>query len=146
MHVRQQIREHVGTILSGLTSTGNRVYQSRVWPLNADTLPALLVYTTTESSDTDTMGPTLTLNRELVLIVEGYVRDITVYDDKIDTISSEVEVAMAADRTLGGKAKFSYLSGTEINYNGEGDQPMGIVSLQFTIQYRTAVNDPDTGV
>ena len=88
MHVRQQIREHVGTILSGLTSTGNRVYQSRVWPLNADTLPALLVYTTTESSDTDTMGPTLTLNRELVLIVEGYVRDITVYDDKIDTISS----------------------------------------------------------
>jgi hypothetical protein len=146
MHVRQQIREHVGTILTGLTSTGDRVYQSRVWPLNADTMPALLVYTTTETSETDTMGPTLTLNRELVLIVEAYVRNITVYDDLIDTICSEIEVAMAADRTLGGLAKFSFLSGTDISYNGEGEQPVSIVTLEFAIQYRTAVNAPDIGV
>jgi len=142
-HVRQQIRDRIASNVTGLTTTGDRVYKSRVWPLNADTMPALLVYSTSEDSATDIMGPSLVTNRELSVVVEGYVRNITVYDDKVDTIAKEVEIAMAADQTLNDLAKFSYLSGTEISYSGEGDQPIAVVSMTYLVQYRTAVDSPD---
>ena len=32
-HIRQQIRERVGTTLTGLTTTGSNVFQSRVYNL-----------------------------------------------------------------------------------------------------------------
>ena len=142
-HVRQQIRDRIASNVTGLTTTGDRVYKSRVWPLNADTMPALLVHSTSEDSATDIMGPSLVTNRELSVVVEGYVRNITVYDDKVDTIAKEVEIAMAADQTLNDLAKFSYLSGTEISYSGEGDQPIAVVSMTYLVQYRTAVDSPD---
>jgi hypothetical protein len=44
---------------------------------------------------------------------------------------------------LNGLAKFAYLSGTEISYSGEGEQPIGVVSLTYLVQYRTAVDSPD---
>ncbi len=48
-HVRQQIREYFGTNLNNLTTTGTRVHESRVYPL--DTLPALVIYTKSETSE-----------------------------------------------------------------------------------------------
>jgi len=143
-HVRQQIRDRIVSNVTGLSSTGDRVYKSRVWPLNADTMPALLVYSTSEDSITRAMGSTQTLDRQLSVTIEGYVRNITVYDNEIDTIAKEVEIAMASDATLNGLAKFSYLASTEISYNGEGDQPIGIVTLNYAIQYWTATNAPET--
>lgn len=142
-HVRQQIRDRIASNVTGLSTTGDRVYKSRVWPLNADTMPALLVYSISENSATDIMGRSLVMNRELSVVVEGYVRNITVYDDKVDTIAKEVEIAMAADQTLNNLAKISYLSGTEISYSGEGDQPIAVVSMTYLVQYRTAVDSPD---
>jgi len=38
-HVRQQIRERLATDLTGLTTTGRRVYQSRVYSLEDGNLP-----------------------------------------------------------------------------------------------------------
>lgn len=145
-HVREQIRDRIASNVTGLSTTGDRVYKSRVWPLNADTMPALLVYSTSEDSATDIMGPSLVINRELSVVVEGYVRNITVYDDKVDTIAKEVEIAMAADQTLNNLAKISYLSGTEISYSGEGDQPIAVVSMTYLVQYRTAVDSPDVAL
>jgi hypothetical protein len=55
-HVRQQIRERVATTLTGLTTTGSKVYQSRVYPLAANNLPGLLVFTNSETSEPDQMG------------------------------------------------------------------------------------------
>ena len=42
-HIRQQIREKFGTLLTGLTTTGSNVYQSRVYPLENANLPALII-------------------------------------------------------------------------------------------------------
>ena len=44
-HLRQQIRERIGTTLTGLSTTGSNVYQSRVYQLEDSNLPALLIYT-----------------------------------------------------------------------------------------------------
>ena len=44
MHVRRQIREAVRTKLTGLPSTNDRVFLSRVYPVADEEMPALLIY------------------------------------------------------------------------------------------------------
>lgn len=145
-HIRQQIRERIATTLTGLTTTGSKVYQSRIYPMQDSNMPGLLVYSTSEDSDIDVMGSTGTLNRLLNVSIEGYVKSTSEFDDKIDDICKEVETAMAGDQTINGLAKNSFLSSTEINYSGEGEQPIGVVTLNYVVQYRTATNAPDVAV
>ena len=145
-HVRRQIRERVATTLTGLATTGSKVFQSRVYPLTANNLPGLLVYTTSESSDPDVMGAQPQLERELNLVIEGYAQTTSNLDDVMDEIAKEIEVAMAADTTINALAKDSFLTDTEIQLTGEGEQPIGMVTMNFTVQYRTANNAPDVAL
>ena len=98
-HVRQQVREYFGTVLNNLTTTETRVYQSRVYPL--ETVPALVIYTKSESSEPIVIGTDRLMSRDLSVVVEGYAKAASNFDDTIDTISKEVEIAIAGDRTLG---------------------------------------------
>ena len=50
-HIRQQIRERAGTILTGLTTTGSNVFETRIYPLSNTNLPALAIYTKNETSE-----------------------------------------------------------------------------------------------
>jgi hypothetical protein len=145
-HARQQIREQVGTTVSGLTTTGTRVYQSRVHNLAEANLPGLLVYTTAEESSPDSFGVPRSMTRNLTLVIEGYAKTATNLDDTLDTIASEVEAAMAGDRTVTGWAVTSHLTGTEISLTGDGDQPVGVVSMSYLVTYRTSDLDPDTSL
>ena len=86
-HIRQQIRERVGTTLTGLTTTGSNVFQSRVYNLQDAKLPAIIIYTRSEDSELLEMGSTRTLQRNLSLVVEAYVKANSNYDDTIDTIA-----------------------------------------------------------
>jgi len=145
-HVRQQLRERAATTLTGLTTTGSKVYQSRVYPLSAANLPGLLIYTKSEDSEIVTMSGARTLLRNLSLVIEGYVKAVSNYDDTVDTIAKEVETAMGNDVTLNGLAKNSYLESTEIEYDGEGEKPVAVVSLTYTVEYMTKENAPQTAV
>tara|TARA_B100001939_G_scaffold308486_1_gene289126 strand:- start:466 stop:912 length:447 start_codon:yes stop_codon:yes gene_type:complete len=145
-HIRQQIRERIATNVTGLTTTGSRVYQSRVYPMASANMPGLLVYSTSEDSEIDAMGATGVLNRVLNISIEGYVKTITEFDDKIDDICKEVETAMAGDQKVNGLAKNSFLQSTEIEFSGDGDQPIGVVTLNYVVQYRTATNAPDAAL
>ena len=64
-HIRQQIRERVGTTLTGLTTTGSNVFQSRVSNLEESNLPAIIIYTKSEAGELLEMGSTRTLQRNL---------------------------------------------------------------------------------
>jgi len=145
-HVRQQLRERAATTLTGLSTTGSKVYQSRVFPLGAANLPGLLIYTKSEDSEIVTMSGARTLLRNLSLVIEGYVKAVSNYDDTVDTIAKEVETAMGNDVTLNGLAKNSYLESTEIEYDGEGEKPVAVVSLTYTVEYMTKENAPQTAV
>lgn len=145
-HVRQQLRERAATTLTGLSTTGTKVYQSRVYPLGAANLPGLLIYTKSEDSEAVTMSGARTLLRNLSLVIEGYVKAVSNYDDTVDTIAKEVETAMGNDVTLNGLAKNSYLESTEIQYDGEGEKPVAVVSLTYSVEYMTKENAPQTAV
>ena len=142
-HIRQQIRERVGTTLTGLTTTSSNVFQSRVYPLENDNLPAIIIYTKSEDSEPVVIGTNRLMNRELTLAVEAYVKSVSNSDDTIDTITKEVESALAADTTLDGLAKDTYLESTEITYTGEGEKPIAVCTMNFIIEYCTNQSSPD---
>jgi hypothetical protein len=145
-HVRQQIRERIGTTLTGLTTTGSNVFQSRVYPLEASNLPALVIYTKSEEAEPLVIGSNRTSERVLSLAVEIYAKLTTNFDDTVDTISKEVETAIAADTTVNGLAKDIYLDNTDIEYNGEAEQPVGFATLTFLINYYVQEQNPDVAV
>jgi len=145
-HIRQQIREYFGTTLTGLSTTGSNVFESRVYPIENTKLPALVIYTKSETSEPIVIGTDRVMSRELSVVVEGYAKATSDFDDTIDTISKEVEEAIAADRTLDGLAKDCYLESTEIEFNGEGEKPLGYVSLTFLTNYYVKEKNPDVAV
>ena len=93
-HIRQQIREYFGTNLTGLSTTGANVYESRVYPIENSKLPALIIYTKSETSEPIVIGTDRVMSRELSVVVEGYAKAASDFDDTIDTISKEVEQAI----------------------------------------------------
>ena len=145
-HIRQQIREYFGTTLTGLSTTGSNVYESRIYPIENSKLPALVIYTKSETSEPIVIGTDRVMSRELSVVVEGYAKATSNFDDTIDTISKEVEEAIAADRTLGGLAKDTYLESTQIDFNAEGEKPLGFVSLTFISNYYVKEKNPDVAV
>ena len=134
-HKRQSIRERVASTLTGLTTTGSNVFQSRVYPIENTKLPCLLIYTREETSEPLIMNPPRTIEKVLSLVVEGYVKANTNFDDTIDTICEEVEEALFTDRLINDLALDSFLVNTDISYNGEGDNPLGIVVMTSQITY-----------
>jgi hypothetical protein len=145
-HVRQQIREYFGTTLTGLSTTSTNVTESRVYPIENSKLPALVIYTKSETSEPIVIGTDRVMSRELSVVVEGYAKATSNFDDTIDTISKEVEEAIAADRTLGGLAKDTFIESTEISFNAEGEKPLGFVSLTFISNYYVKEQNPDVAV
>jgi hypothetical protein len=145
-HVRKTIREYFGTQLTGLATTGNKVFESRVYPMQSPKLPAILIYTTNESSEESAFSAKRVQDRELDVLVEGFVRAVTNFDDTLDQIALEVETAILDDTTLGGLAINTELVSTEAEYSGDSEQPVGTIRLTFRVHYRTETGVPSTAI
>ena len=145
-HLRRQIRERAATTLTGLTTTGSNVFQSRVYPMESAGLPGLCIYTTEETVEMQSMGGTRHVSRDLTLIVEGYATDSANVDDTLDQIGKEIEIAMSGDITLNDLAQDSYLSSVEITLSGDGSTGIGKITHSYTVVYQNAENAPDAAL
>lgn len=144
-HVRKAIRENIVTTLTGLSTTGSSVYETRVFQINYAKLPALMVYTQDETIVEHTItSSSRTQHRQLTCIIEGHIKGSANIDDTIDTISEEVEEAMATDRTRGGNAKDTKLQSTEVEFE-EATQKVGLVRFTYIVDYVTVENAVQTG-
>ena len=144
-HLRQSIRERIAADCTGLSTTGSNVFQSRFYPVEDASLPCLLVYTTSEESEVTEIASPRPMTRLLNVIVQGVV-GATTPDDTLDTISKEIEVAMASDVTINDLADNSFLSSTDIEFNADGAKPIGTVMLNYVVQYRNVDNDPESAI
>ena len=144
-HLRQSIRERIATDVTGLSTTGSNVFQSRFYPVEDGSLPCLLVYTTSEESEVTEIASPRPMTRLLNVIVQGVV-GATTPDDTLDTISKEIEVAMASDVTINDLADNSFLSSTDIEFNADGAKPIGTVMLNYVVEYRNVDNDPESAI
>jgi hypothetical protein len=132
------------TTLTGLTTTGSNIFRSRIFPLEETNLPALCIYTKSETSEYDTIGLPRSVNRVLDVAVEAYVKGVSNYDNTLDTIAVEMEEAIAADITLGGLAKDAQITAFEADFAGDGEQPVAVGRFTVTVEYRTVENDVET--
>jgi hypothetical protein len=140
-HQRKTIRDNVITTLTGLSTTGSNVFNTRILPNLETNLPCLNVYTISESSEEIDF---LSIQRDLLLEVDGYAKNSSTLEDDLDTIAKEVENALGADVTRNNTAYDTFLSSTEMDLSSDGDIQMGVVRLQFTIRYRTAKTDSES--
>lgn len=132
-HARQTIRESAATLLTGLTSTGSRVFQSRIVPQT--TLPCLLVMT-----DAEEIAPGAfekQLERRLTLTVVGVAKAGSTLDDNLDTIAAEVETALGSD--------YRYeLTGIDVDFDETLEKPAGRIVLTYAYRYFTNAGAPGT--
>lgn len=144
-HLRRQIVRALALQLTGLPTTGARVFVSRRHPLAAEHLPGLCVYAVLEVSEIDSMGGSRGLARTLDLVVEGVAQDNDGLDAGLDQIAAEVETALAAGPTLGGLCYETTLTATRIALQpdqGKGEAKTGSIVMTFSARYRTMKSDP----
>lgn len=133
-HARQQLRAALVARLTGLATTGARVYQSRTFPMNLECMPGLIVYTNDESNENGSLGFPRLQQRAVSVSIEGYAKTAGQVDDVLDQIAMEVEVAISADPLLGGKARDCALQDTQFDL-GPADQNVGVVRLRYLAKY-----------
>lgn len=138
-HARKQIRDAVIATLTGLTTTGNNVFASRVYPIQASELPCLVIHSGGETVNLTTQDGTM--ERNLTLDIEIRVKATTALEDMLDTISSEIETALLG--TLPAGVKVSELSAVQFGLSGDGDQPHGFANMQMNFVYYTKESVPE---
>lgn len=139
-HARQQVREALATQITGLTTTGSSVYQSRTYPVN--TLPSITVMNTRDEVREETQGGNQRRSLAVTLTCRAKAKDDV--DDTLDTIAAEVETAVNADPKLGGRVIDTALIVTDIEYADGGEQPIGVLRMEYEILY--LVNKADVSV
>lgn len=139
LHPRQQIREAVKALLLGQTAAGSRVSETRVVTYRSAELPAISIYIPVESVEPEESRNTAPreLTRTAQLVVEGVVQQVGNVDDALDALALQIETAMHADETLGGKTDDSILESTDVTLTEDGDRLVGVVRLVYSVEYRT---------
>ena len=134
---RESILDAVKAALAGTTSVGTRIYRSRVTALTRAESPALLV---SWSNDAATQTTSLaTLDHTLTIDISVIVRGDTP-DEVADPIVESLHNKIMTNATLDNLISDIYLT-TTTNENIDADQPAGIISCSYEIQYRTLNNN-----
>lgn len=142
-HVRQQLREAIALVVTNLTTTGARVFQSRAYPLQETDLPCLLVKTESERIDYQTIHASTLQERDITVTIEAVARATSNLDDTLDKICKEVEIAINAASTI---SKDIRLIGTNLDTSVIGNQPVGLATMIYKMKVYTLSNAPDVAV
>lgn len=141
-HLHKQIRDALVTALTGLATTGSRVYANRLMPMADANVPGLRIALDSEESNVLTMHQPHTQDRTLNLVVECCAKAATGLDDTLDQISKEVETALSAGITISGINLQVLYAG--MTFSDELiDKPVGIKALRFAIPFAAMNNAPD---
>ncbi|WP_315804037.1 hypothetical protein [Bradyrhizobium sp. SZCCHNS3002] len=148
-HMRKRIRDYLETQLTGLPTTGARVYAGRSRPLGAEHQPTLLIYMRSETSARTVMGRPPKQERPCTLFLEARVVTPDVPDDLLDGIAGELEERMGQlieyePRVVvfGGLAQNCELVGTEIIAEADGKNHIGAIRLEYRVTYRVTEGAP----
>lgn len=132
---REQILGRIVTALAGATLVGSRIYRSRMEPFARAEFPAIVVEPTADTADQTTIA---TLDWQLGVRISVFVRG-AVPDSVADPIVSDVHSKIMSDTTLNGYA--IDILPTAVGFDLlEGDQPIGVISCDYVVRYRTNLN------
>ena len=129
------------TELAGTTGGGTRIYRNRVEPMTREETPSLVVEFVTDDPTVNSatyLKLDWTLRVRIVVIVRSQTPDTTA-DPTVESLHTK----MVSDPTLGGLALD--VRPLTVTFDVvEADQPAGIVSCEYEIDYRSSYNDLST--
>jgi len=143
-HLHRQIVEAVASALTGLPTSGPRVYSNRRHPMQDAHLPGLRIFLGSETAEPITVSADTILERDLSLIVEACAKASTDVDQVLDAMSLEVESALADGVTVSGKRVQTLYSGMEMELDESLEKPVGVKRMTFSCVFRAAAMTPDT--
>ncbi|WP_428673707.1 hypothetical protein [Reyranella sp.] len=148
MHARRRIVLAVVAALRPLVDAGTvtAIAAGRAAPQPVAKAPYLLVYARTEQSRSINMDDDRRLQRSPTLAIEAVFASVEDSDEKGDDLALAVEVAMAADSTLGGLIKDIELARTDLDARADGETRLGRVRLEFAVEYHTTAGRPDASL
>jgi hypothetical protein len=145
-HVRTQIRARVVDVLTGLTTSGDRVFKTRVHPMSPGSLPGLCVYTGSEAATGGTLKAT---TKEVELVIDAYAAGVD-FDDTADLMQAEVEAALFDDwadgRFFDGIATNLVYSQSDSKFDGEGAVRVGVCRAIYKVEYQTEDGYAETAI
>ena len=148
-HVRTQIRDAVTALLTGLPTTGSRVFKSRIRKLSSSELPALTIETNDEEITLESVTDDFTNDRSLDVVIRANVKVSADLDTALDTCIQEVEQVLftsIANNSLNGLVKSMQLKVIKVQMNNEGDQPIGEAAMLWSVSYFTRGNAPTVSI
>ena len=145
-HQRKLLRDNITTTLTGLTSTQSNVFQTRIYPMRNENLPGILIYNKSEDTQYQSISIPRLQERTSQFDVEVYVKGTANYDDTLDQICLEIEIALTSDVTRGGNAIDTRILSFESDFNGDGDQPIAVARLTVEVRYQVRENNPDVSI
>lgn len=164
-HVRQQIRDYAANLLvrfiynrfgiiimdrfnadletrnmNNLLDTGT-LYKFRKYALDDAQLPALIVYTTSDTTNLATMGSrTLSHNLELRVDVINKGSSLNIFEN-IESFCAELNGAIEADYSFNGLVKSCILTQSDFTVNTTGEKAIGTGKMIFDVKYMTAIDN-----
>ena len=144
-HVKQQITAAFVSAVTGLSTTGSRVYQDRDTeerPLNADELPGLTVDDGGAAHVIAAKGVARLLERVMRVRVQAHVKAGSTPGTTLNQILKEVEVAVAGASLAG--AKYATLVEESEREVSEAAETRTVrQAFVFEVLYYTAHDAPD---
>ncbi len=141
-HLHKQIRSALVTKLTGLTTTGARVYANRLQTMQDGNLPGLRIYLDDEEAVGLLIHSPEMYERKLSVVVEAVAKASAALDDTLDLISKEVEIALASGITVAGRSLEVFYTGMRFD-DEQLDKPVGVKRLSFSLTYTAMSNTPD---
>lgn len=146
VHVRQELRDAVTAMLTGLPSLGSRVKQNRATPLAKASPISLAVRTPSEISADDTMGGGQQRHLTVRCDLTAKGSDEQAVADALDAAAVEIEKAFAADQTIGSRAESYQYRGATMVILDEGEKLLGTLSLAFELLIFTDRENPESSL
>ena len=138
---REQILAALKTKLTGTTGVSTRIYRSRPEALTKAATPAIILEPVSDNPrETDTIFSKITweFRVRVSVIVRGKIPD-KVADPTVNSLYTKI----LTDPTIGGLAIDIRPSVTNFEIL-ESDEPAGIVSAEFEIDYRSSYDNLST--
>ena len=138
---REQIIAALKTTLAGTTGVSTRIYRSRIEPITNGESPAIVIEPVTDEPSINSssyLKIDWTLRLRIVVIVRGTIPD-NVGDPTVESLFTKV----LNDPTVGGLAK-AIRPATQTFEVLDADQPAGLITCEFEIDYRTSYNSLST--
>ncbi|MEH6477977.1 MAG: hypothetical protein V7727_19960 [Sneathiella sp.] len=118
------------------TAVEDQVFRSRINPIPQKDCPAISVYTLSEIGSSDGAAHLPSFNVNLTLKLDVYVAASECWDDDLDDLCEQIEVALLQDPEF--VKDFSEINSysTNIQLSDGGELPVAIAAITIGLTYR----------